>query len=386
MIYSTVTLVVAGGRGTLVFIPSSRVMRRDGGVFREIRGVTKIDCTPRCTHTFGQDIHTLRQAFCGQSDGLARVEAVTSLLLSDGGLQTSAGVATTAAAEAMSAAAAPISPATITMAATATATAISEAVPNEFLATREAFCLDAPVSANMPNSSGGESSEVFFPGEYESGETRSVKDASSSSRHDDQRVDIDVVLREIEEKHTSRRQRLLGRLQQQQQQQQRFHHGQITASILDDECAEQAARARGNSHTGRPEDDDGRRQPSHQGRARKSSYPRHKAHEVEKKRAQQLALAASVSTLSGMLGTLDDEASSDCLSSVNSEKGEKQHLSGRVVAGKHQPFSERVGSDVGAMARDARRLGLPLLMVQSTEDALIGSPLALLLQHEVWHD
>lgn len=41
------------------------------------------------------------------------------------------------------------------------------------------------------------------------------------------------------------------------------------------------------------------------------------------------------------------------------------------------------GTDSGRVIDGVKRAGLPLLMVQGTEDALIGSPLALVLKQEV---
>lgn len=269
-------------------------------------------------------------------------------------------------------------PTTITTAAMKTTT---EAASKAFLETREAFCLDAAVSADMSDGDNGETAApgpgAFASGEVSSGDGSSVVESLSSSRHGDRRVDVSTVLREMGEKGRNRRQLLLGRLQQQQQQNYRHRRGQHTggsADLLDNDYTGQAGRD--NLESGwleGPEDETGR-WPSQQGGGGNTEAHPQTAHEGGDTSVQRLALAASVSTLSGMLVALD-EAEPEFSCSGGSGSGKGRSFSGRMGGGG--------GGGVGAVAAAVRRLGIPLLMVQSTEDALIGTPLALLLKQEV---
>lgn len=319
--------------------------------------------TLSCYAHFGQVIRTLRLSFCNQSDGLARVEAITSLLLSESRLQTSAGVAMAVTTEAA------------TAAATATMTTTTEVDTPNFLETREAFCLDAAVSAGIPDDNGEAEPGAFAAGEFSSGDVNSVVKSSRSSRNCDQRVDVGTVLREMSKKERNRRRLLLGRLQQQQQHQQqqhRYRHRQQidgAVGILNNDYTEQIARDNDEGGREGPEDENGRWL-SQQGRGN-IEVSSQKIHEEGDISVKRLALAASVSTLSGMLDPLDG---------VNPDFSCSDGSGG----GKERPFSGRMGGGAGAVVRAAHHLGLPLLMIQSTEDALIGSPLALLVKQEVW--
>lgn len=277
---------------------------------------------------------------------------------------------------AMAAAATTAIPTTTTTAAMKTTT---EATSKAFLETREAFCLDAAVSADMSNDNSVTAAPgAFASGEFSSSDGRSAVGSLFASRHGEQRVDVSTVLREMGEKNSNRKQLLLGRLQQQQQQKHRYRHGQHTggpAGVLDNDYTGQVAR---DSHEKSgwlegPEDRTGR-WPSQQGGGGNTETHPQATHEGGDTSGQRLALAASVSTLSGMLVTLDE---ADPAFSCSDGSG----------SGKGRPFSGRMGGggdgSVGAVAAAARRLGIPLLMVQSTEDALIGTPLALLLKQEV---
>lgn len=325
-------------------------------------------CPPRCTR-YGQAIRTLRQAFCDQSDGRTRVEAISSLLLSEGYLQASAGVSIAATTGETA-----VAQTAATTTTTPTILTTTDAVSKAFLETREAFCLDANVSTdNSENNGEAAAPGAFAPGEIPSGDVSSVMNSSSLSRNGDQRVDVSAVLREMGEKDRNRRQLLLGRLQQQQvQQQYRYHHRhQIegAAGLLDKYHTGQAARDNDEGGLERPEIENGQ-WPSQQDGGNIEAHP-HMLHEEGDTSVQKLALAASVSTLSGMLVT-PDEADPVFPRSDGSGRG------------KGRPFSDSVGGGgVSSVVAAVRRLGLPLLMVQSTEDALIGSPLAFFLKQEV---
>lgn len=324
-------------------------------------------CASRCTRC-DQAISTLRQAFCDQSDGHARVDAVTSLLLSEGHLQTSAGVSITAITEETT-----VAP-TAAETTTTTVQTTTDIATKAFLETREAFYLDADVSADDSEDNGEAAApEGFASGEISSGDVSSVMNSSSSSRNGDQRVSVSTVLREMGKKDRNRRQLLIGRLQQQQKQQQhRYHHRhqiESAAGLLDNDHTRQATRDDHEGGLERLEGENGQ-WPSQQGGGNMEANPPI-FHEEGDTSAQKLALAASVSTLSGMLVTLDEaHPVFPCGDGSEGRKG--------------PPFSGRVGGGgVGAVVAAVRRLGLPLLMVQSTEDALIGSPLAFFLKQEV---
>lgn len=252
---------------------------------------------------FPQVVRTLRQAFCDQSDGRARVEAVASLLLSESFLAAEAGEPTAT---------------------------VAAATTKGFLETREALCLSANVSAHVHPQTHGE----FSPGRVTlvSNRTgnRSARQRLVSSPETvgqlEAKVSVDSVLRELEEANQSRKWQLLRRQQRQRRRrgrgelesrssrrQQRQHSGTDTDGVdagkdlLDQEhpweeldndgSAELRDHSAGGERSPRPP-------PQRSKPSTASSFESRNERDISSATiaGPRLALAASVSTLSGLLG------------------------------------------------------------------------------------
>lgn len=254
-----------------------------------------------------QVVRTLRQAFCDQSDGRARTEAIASLLLSEHHLTAET--------------------------AQPTATAATTTMKN-FLETREALCLGADVSAHVHPQTYG----VFSPGAAalvpSGAETRGEQQRHSGSlpdrnEHHHTKANMDSVLRELDEKKEERKRRLLRRQRRRRRRRgektshsSRLQERQSDADAggidddddLHDEEHPQEELDNGEEHESRNDDDDGRWPPH----GRKPSAASHFESGKERGNANanvslpRLALAASVSTLGGLLGSPKDRGGGEC--------------------------------------------------------------------------
>ncbi|CAM9926140.1 unnamed protein product, partial [Ectocarpus fasciculatus] len=294
-------------------------------------------------------VGNLRQAFCDQSDGLARTEAIASLLFSEN-YQTGGIAASTAATS-----------------------SIVNTYP--FLETREAFCLDAAVSAcPSPPNHHGFSSRVagLLPDgtTYNDMQQRHPARLRLDRAHQQAGVSVESVLREMDENSQKRKQRLFRQHQQRQRKQAGRSGGASPSAderFNDAAGQEEEEEEELETKDGEEGDDDQWPSPQH-GHTTFSSSSFEGLGAGFNFSAQRLALAASVSILDGLL--------------LN-ERGNDGSRSGSVSSG-HTGASVDTGS--GRVIDEVKRAGLPLLMVQGTEDALIGSPLALVLKQELLPD
>lgn len=227
-----------------------------------------------------QVVGNLRQAFCDQSDGLARTEAIASLLFSEN-YQTGGIAASTSAAS-------------------------SIVNTYSFLETREAFCLVAAVSAYpSPQHDHDYSSRAAgllpdgttFNGMLQRYPARLPLDRA----HQQAEVSVESVLREMGENGRKRKQRLFRRHQQRQKYQaSRSDDASPSADERfnvagEEEEAEEVLEAKDDEEG----DDDQWPSPQHGRTASTSSFEGLGAgFNVS---AQRLALAASVSILDGLL-------------------------------------------------------------------------------------
>ncbi|CAM9910671.1 unnamed protein product, partial [Ectocarpus sp. 12 AP-2014] len=288
-------------------------------------------------------VGNLRQAFCDQSDGLARTEAIASLLFS-----------------------ANYEPGRVAELTTASSSTVNT---YPFLDTREAFCLDAAVSAYpRPQNHHGFTSRTsgLLPDgtAFNDIQQRHPARLPLDKVHQLAEVGVESVLREMDENGQKRKQRLF----RQHQQRQRKHAGRSDSAspsagerfnVAGEQEEEEEVEAIGDD-----EGDDGQWPSPQHGRTTSSSSSEGLGEGVNFL-AQRLALAASVSILDGL---------------ILNRRGDDGSWSGSVSSG-HTSVSGGAGS--GRVIDEVKRAGLPLLMVQGTEDALIGSPLALVLKQEL---
>lgn len=244
-------------------------------------------------------LHTLRQAFCDQSDGRARSEAVASLLLSENHLATE-----TAAAAA-------------TPAATTTKT---------FLETREAFRLGADVSALARPQMGGVRSKenpASVTGSANASPPRQMHSRALPKERGRREGDVTVtsVLREMGVNNQKRKRRLLRRQRRREEPVSccsRRRQRNIADTDISSGCDSFEKEYPKGGPPGSDEDEergtttdddvnDGRRSPPQQ----RSSIPGSGPSCVDvHDPASRLALAASVSTLSGLLESSNDTGDS----------------------------------------------------------------------------
>lgn len=350
-----------------------------------------------------QVIDILRQAFSDQQDGHARAEAVSSLLLSEQHLQQE----TTSSTSTLS-----------TGTGTAWRAPTRASVVEEFLRARQAFKIDANGSAAahhcvatglVPPSVGGAMATASVG--------RSLSAASEEGTEPEAGVSVTSVLREMGQKRRSRLRQVLRRRYGQQKHhryRQRSRRKHITRAEMSN-CSAGTAVESGlfdrlsedrynEKHEGEGEGKrratrksngvDGmssRSRPWHPmwEHVKNGTQPSTKGTEEETGGGQdeeasfvtRLALAASVSMIDGLLSNnmdVEREGVSFCPESVSHRCGVSDGSGGNSSTG-------GVGrdDDLREAVRGCERMGLPLLLVQSTEDALIGTPLPLLLEQEV---
>ncbi len=258
---------------------------------------------PICFHVLQfvkQVVHALRQAFCDQSDGRARVEAVASLLLSEHHLAEKTADEPAAAAAATAAA-------------------------KDFLDTREAFCLGADVSAHVYPQSRRKSSRgmaALLSAESNRSSTRERRSSAPLSRDSDRpqmEVSVGSVLRELDEKNQKRKRRLLRRRRQRRRRRDEqvgrssSRHRQRRSSGDGDFYDEDNCYDGEYPQAGQDDEDDevelrnasgdGRsRSPRNKPRTGPYSQGGHERWVSTSVSGPRLALAASVSTLTGLLG------------------------------------------------------------------------------------
>lgn len=247
-----------------------------------------------------QVVHALRQAFCDQSDGRARLEAVASLLLSEHHLAAR----------------------TADEPAAATAATAAE---KDFLHTREAFCLGADVSAHVYPQTRGKSSRgvaVLLSAETNCSSAQERRSSASMSRDSEpvqMEVSVGSVLRELDEKNQKRKRRLLRRRRQRRRrrdeetgrsssrQRQRRGSGDGGFHVEDDWLEGEHPQPRRDDEDDEVElrnaSGDGRSpSPRNKPMAGSDSQDGNERWGSTSVSAPRLALAASVSTLSGLLG------------------------------------------------------------------------------------
>lgn len=333
-------------------------------------------------------VRTLRQAFYDQSDGCARVEAVTSLLLSEHyhrlQEQSVAGGAGKAA----------------------------KAVTENYLTGREELQLDAHVSAPLSAAYHLHKKQRGRPARASSapGERRTTSSSTSSAdrlskafvstKEADEGVGVEFVLREMDQTNRRRLRRFQRKHRRRRHKQHRSRrHVGTTLSIVDDEDA-QRHEERHLTTEGEHDELDSKAEGSANNQRPHGGSAGYFISRTEEERAgdltSRLALAASASILDGLLvrgaqntGAVYDGSSYEHQSSIGdaavvdpaaARVGEDACSESIVVSGGD---GDR---DVGGLLRAVRRLNVPLVMVQSTEDALVGTPLPLVLQKEVCYD
>lgn len=282
----------------------------------------------------------LRRAFSDQSDGHARVEAVSSLLLSEHHLQASAGVTTASTTK-------------------------------SYLETRKSLRLDANVPAAKRSWNRG----AAFPTPDNAETTSCSTNVERSSvlfgvkEAGQQEVGVDSVLKEVAETNRNQRlrrlQRYRGRVQGRG-----GDEDSITGLLLD--VNDEHNRRHQQRTEGKPSTPGGR---SEENGAPCNRVSNPGASQEGDDLAPRLALAASVSILDGIVGGDVDDRHCFVASSVGGSVGGAGASSGSASGGQ--------SDDVRAMIGAIRRSGFPLLMVQGTEDAFVWSPLPLVLQEEV---
>lgn len=236
-------------------------------------------------------LHTLRQAFCDQSDGRTRSEAVATLLLSENYLATETAATT-------------VTPGTTAL--------------NQFLDTREAFRLDADVSAlARPQVARVCMKEKPIPvtGAAEINARRPMLQSPFPEErgYREGSVSVESVLREVGEKNQRRKRRLLRRQKRngmefsgfsRRRQQRNMAATGVSNGGEIIEKEHPSGDSRGSDEDGEQGStsdddlDDARLSPPQQYRSNPSSCP---SFENVHDPGSRLALAASVSTLSGLL-------------------------------------------------------------------------------------
>lgn len=233
------------------------------------------------------------------------------------------------------------------------------AVTRTFLATAEALCLDANVAAAVTRRN-------HHLGEQRVGYTTGSAKGGISSKSDvDQPVSVESVLHEmVQTTRRKRRRRLRGR-KKQGQRQRHLPYRKEESSVLTDTSLEDDQ----DYHM----DND---RESWEGGAKSVSLSGSESGEKGES-TPRLALAASVATLDGLLGCCVGITYHSCRTAGDGSRKDAVDSS-----------SSKVGSHPQNMSvfRSAQKLGLSLVLVQSTEDALVGTPLPLLLQKEVRSD
>lgn len=167
-------------------------------------------CSLRCRifnhcllQRFTQVVRTVRQAFCDQSDGRARAEAVASLLLSESYVTAETGGPTAT---------------------------VADTTTQNFLKTREALCLSANVCAHVyhPQTRRKPSPGRAMLMPSRTGNNAAQKQRSGASSENIERpeakVSVESVLREMEETNQKRKRRLLRRQHRQRRRRRRGEH------------------------------------------------------------------------------------------------------------------------------------------------------------------
>lgn len=263
-----------------------------------------------------QILRTLRGAFCDQSNGRTRVEALTSLLLSEHHLR--------AAGRDMA------------------------VVSREFLSTRGALYLDADATA---------------AGTWMD-QRKAQKQSLLPSRREEVGLTVGYVLREIDRANRSEYRRKLRRTSRRWRQ----RHGEADGEVMSEGCREELSddstdHAHENGDEGQGSGTESKRSvwgdPDREGEGTGDLIAR-------------LALAAVVSTIDGLLNSN---------TGVDGQTYRREGVRSPPTGG-GEPSGQEANPEA-AMLEGVRRAGLPLLMVQSSEDALIGTPLPVILRDEV---
>lgn len=254
---------------------------------------------------------------------------------------------------------------------------LAAAVRN-FLATRKIWCLDADVTAAVCNKGLKEYDRVDSIS-FTSG--IGVPRAPLSKPDDDhqlEKTDVTVhhVLEEIERTNRKRRNRQSRDLRRRQ----RHRARKKKARNLDDAFG---GEARSDESDEQPNFDDSgneaRNRNSGTERTETLSPDPNTEAKLMQDRVARLALAASVSTLDGLTLRGARNTRRYCPTSTT-----KTAPSGYKATGDNCRLPDEESEDQGtSVFRAIRQLELPLLMVQSTEDALIGEPLPLVLEKTV---
>lgn len=335
-------------------------------------------------------MRNLRQAFYDQSDGCARAEAVTSLLLSEHYHrlqedQSAAGGAGVAA----------------------------KSVMKSYLMSRKELRLDADVSATSSAAYCLHQQQYGRPARVSSAPVGWGRSCSSSRGGDrssralmsrkeaDEGVGVESVLREMEQVNRKRLRRFQRKYRRRHNRQHRSrrHAGTATLSFLDEEDAQR--HDEGDQTTEGEGDDEWHSKAEGSANNRRplggtaGYFTGRNKGERTGDLTSRLALAASASILDSLLlvrgakdnGAVDDGARSDFFSSIGGGAAVVDSAAASVEEGacsESTVVSEDEGDrDVEGLLRAVRRLDVPLVMVQSTEDALVGTPLPLVLQKEV---
>lgn len=333
-------------------------------------------------------VGTLRQAFYDQSDGRARVEAVTSLLLSEHYHRLQEQSVAGGAGE------------------------TAKAVTENYLTGREELQLDAHVSA-PPSAAyhlhkkqrGRPARASSAPGERRTSSSSTssadrLSKAFVSTKEADEGVGVESVLREMDQVNRRRLRRFQRKHRRHRHKRRRSRrHVGTTLSLVDDEDA-QRHDERHLSTEGEHDELDSKAEGSASNQRPPGGSAGYFSSKTEADLAgdltSRLALAASASILDGLLvrgarntGTVHDGSSYELQSSI----GDAAVVDPAAARVGEDACSERIvvsegngDSDVGGLLRAVRRLNVPLVMVQSTEDALVGTPLPLVLQKEVCYD
>lgn len=247
-----------------------------------------------------------------------------------------------------------------------------------FLATRRAWCLDADVTATASKKEIRKRDRVG-PTSRTSG--IGVPPAPSSKvdqEHQQEKTDVavDYVLREIER----RNKKIRDRRSRGSRRRQRHRACRKQVSIVGDAFE---SEARSDESDEQPNANDSENEPRDRDSgtegAETSSPDLNTEVNTINDRVARLALAASVSTLDGLSLRGARTSHRYCPTSTA-----KPTSSGCKATGDTCRSSDAKGEDRGtSIFRAIRQLGLPLLMVQGTEDALIGEPLPLVFQKTV---
>ncbi|CAM9129624.1 unnamed protein product, partial [Hapterophycus canaliculatus] len=294
-----------------------------------------------------QVLHTLRKAFCDQSDGRARTDAVASLLLSEKHLATE-----TAAAAA--------TPPTAAM--------------KMFLETREAFRLDADVSAlARPQACGAlfKGKPISVTGSAKMSALRRVDSLPFPGKRDrgEGGASVESVLREMGVSSQKRKRRLIRRQRRRgmaptSSSQRRQRDIELTEACSGGDDSEEE-HPNGDFLGSEEDQEQGETSDYDRDGGRCSSSQQRSSHDP----GSRLALAASVSTLTGLIESRGEDRGE------SGGGGSGVVSCGEVNGGSVRGASNRI---LGALKSSK----LPLVLVQSTEDALVASPLALVLKKE----